>query len=304
MRYSGFGQSGKAERCRDCVGGGLCAKDEKSDRRVEMDIGNKIENKVIVSVAPVSAVPHDINAQALADEIVRCCSEGASMVHLHVRDKGGCLTDDLSEFSACVERVRQLSDIVIQASTGGISEMNIIQRCAPLYLPTVETCSLNVGSVNLGAAVYQNPIGDVETCVNILLEQKKMPEIEIFELGMVGAVRRLDKKLGLPRPTLMNLVVGHEGGCPAEPGALTALWQYMGESFWGFTHAHRRDFGMMACALGLGARLVRIGLEDSPYLNGGTVNENPPLVAALVKLIRAIGLEPATPQEARIMLGI
>lgn len=261
-------------------------------------------NKVIISVAPVSATPHSINPQLLAQEIIGCAKAGASMVHLHVRDASGHLTHDLSEFNACVKAVRKSSDIVIQASTGGISNMSIQERCAPLYLPTVETCSLNVGSVNLGGAVYQNPITDVETCVKILLEQKKMPEVEIFEIGMIETTRKLDKQFKLPHPLLMNLVVGHEGGCPANPKALTAMWQYMNHSFWGFTHAHRKDFTLMACALGLGAQLIRIGLEDSPWLNGQQVTTNPPLVVALKNLIEAMGLEVATPQEARLMLGL
>jgi len=261
-------------------------------------------NKVIISVAPVSAVPHNIDSQQLAGEIVRCAAAGAAVVHLHVRDKDGYLTHDLSEFEACVSAVRQRSDIIIQASTGGVSDMDIKQRCAPLFLPIVETCSLNVGSVNLGAAIYQNPIADVETCVKLLLEQKKMPEIEIFELGMIETVRRLDQKYNLPRPIMMNLVVGHEGGCPANPKALTALWQYLNEDLWGFTQAHRKDFSLMACAIGLGARLVRIGLEDSPYLNGEAVTDNAPLVTALTNLIRSMGLETATPNEARAILGL
>jgi len=263
-----------------------------------------IANKVIISVAPVSAVPHHIDSQLLAAEIINCATAGAAMVHLHVRDADGYLTDDLSEFTACVNEVRKGSDIILQASTGGVSEMDIAQRCAPLFLPMVETCSLNVGSVNLGTAIYQNPIADVETCVKILLEQNKMPEIEIFELGMIETVRRLDAKYGLPRPLMMNLVVGHEGGCPANPRALTALWQYLNQDLWGFTQAHRKDFTLMACAIGLGARLVRIGLEDSPYLEGGFVTENPPLVAALANLVRCMGLEVATPQEAREILGL
>ncbi|MCL2571397.1 MAG: 3-keto-5-aminohexanoate cleavage protein [Defluviitaleaceae bacterium] len=263
-------------------------------------------NKVIISVAPVSATPHPINIHALAEEVAECAKAGAAMVHLHVRDQNGYLTDNTSEFNACLDAIRRRSDIVLQGSTGGVSDMDIHQRCAPLYLPLVETCSLNVGSVNLGKAVYVNPIEDVETCVQILKQQNKMPEIEVFELGMIDAARRLDAKLGLPRPMVMNIVVGHEGGAPATANALTAMWQYLapGDGLWGFTHAHRQDFGLMACALGLGARLVRIGFEDSAYINGRLVSNNVSLVTALVGLIDAMGLEVATAEDARGMLGL
>lgn len=263
-----------------------------------------LENKVIISVAPVSPLPHYIDYGLLAKDIAGCESEGAAMVHLHVRDKNGFLTDNVDDFAECVNALKSSSNIIIQASTGGISEMNINQRCAPLFLSEVETCSLNVGSVNLGGAVYKNSPDDIETCIEIILKQKKMPEIEIFELGMIETVRKLDFKYNLPKPIMMNLVMGHEGGCPANPKALTALWHYLNEDLWGFTQANRRDFRLMSCALGLGARLVRIGLEDSPYLDGSIVTENTPLVAGLAKLIRSIGLEPATPEEARKILGL
>lgn len=38
----------------------------------------------------------------------------------------------------------------------------------------------------------------------------------------------------------------------------------------GITHAHRKEFGIIAGALGLGAKTVRIGFEDSDYLDPET----------------------------------
>ncbi len=230
-------------------------------------MNSEYDNKVIISVAPVSAIPYAIDGMVLASEIVACAEAGAAMVHLHARNADGMLTDDMTELSACLTEIRRHSDIVLQASTGGVSEMDIRQRCEPLYLPLVETCSLNVGSVNLGAAVYKNPINDVEFCVKTLIEQKKFPEIEVFELGMIETAHRLDEHFCLPRPLLMNLVVGHPGEVPATPQALTSLWQYLnpGNGLWGFTHAYRADFRLIACALGLGARLIRVGFEDSAH---------------------------------------
>ena len=66
-----------------------------------------------------------------------------------------------------------------------------------------------------------------------------------------------------------------------------------------------QDFSMLACAIGMGANAVRVGFEDSfYYAPGKKAKTNAELVERLVELIRAMGCEPATPDEARAMQGI
>ena len=115
-------------------------------------------HKVLISVAPVSAADTHPDPAVIAADVIQSAREGAGQVHLHVRDLHGALTPDLTVFKETVEPIAAASDIVIQASTGGVSRLTIEERCAPLYYDRVETCSLNVGSVNLGEAVYINPI--------------------------------------------------------------------------------------------------------------------------------------------------
>lgn len=64
-------------------------------------------------------------------------------------------------------------------------------------------------------------------------------------------------------------------------------------------------FGIIAGALGLGAKTVRIGFEDSDYLDPETqVDNNLPLVEKTVNLLHAMDKEAMTPDEARKMLKI
>ena len=91
--------------------------------------------------------------------------------------------------------IRRDSDIIIEVSTGGVSDLNIRERCAPLYSELVEACSLNVGSTNLGKAVYCNPIDDVEYCIREILKQKKTPEVETFEIGHTWTMARLMRSM-------------------------------------------------------------------------------------------------------------
>ena len=242
-----------------------------------------MDNKVLVNVAPVSAEDKVIIPEKIAEDVYKCYKAGAAMVHLHVRDREGRLTPDLSLLEETLAMIRRDSDIIIEVSTGGVSDLNIRERCAPLYSELVEACSLNVGSTNLGKAVYCNPIDDVEYCIREILKQKKTPEVETF-----------------------SVVLGHEGEAPATPQALAAMIQMIpSNAVWGITQAHRKDFSLLAGALGMGARTVRIGFEDSNYLDPQTqVTSNAPLVEKTVKLLRAMDKEPMLPDEARELFRI
>ena len=142
-----------------------------------------MENKVLVSVAPVAADDKVIIPEKIAEDVYECYKAGAAMVHLHVRDREGNLTPDMTLLEETLRLIRKDSDIVIEVSTGGVSNLTIQERCAPLYSDLVEACSLNVGSTNLGKNVYSNPVDDVEYCVREILKQKKTPEVETFEIG-------------------------------------------------------------------------------------------------------------------------
>ena len=110
----------------------------------------------------------------------------------------------------------------------------------------------------------------------------------------------------MKNPILFSVVLGHKGEAPATPEALAAMVNFIPkDTIWGITHANRRDFGIIAGALGLGAKTVRIGFEDSNYLDPMTqVDNNVALVEKTVRLLKAMDKEPMTPQEARKMLNI
>ena len=177
-------------------------------------------NKVLVSVAPVAATDKVIIPEKIAEDVYDCYKAGAAMVHLHVRDREGNLTPDMTLLEETLAMIRRDSDIVIEVSTGGVSNLTIEERCAPLYSGLVEACSLNVGSTNLGRSVYCNPIDDVEYCIREMLKQKKTPEVETFEIGHTWAMEQLMKKYEFADPVLFSIVLGHEGEAPATPLSL------------------------------------------------------------------------------------
>ncbi len=269
-------------------------------------------DKIILSVAPVCATPHEIIPEEIAEDVFECYMQGASMVHLHVRDKNAALTPDLSLLEETVKLIREKCDIIVEISTGGVSNLTIQERCQPIYADFTEAVSLNVGSVNLGKSVYQNPIDDVKFCVRELIAHNKFPETELFELGMVNTMARLVEEFDFTSPILLALVFGHEGELPATENALRHMVQYVKECFrgrediiWGYTQAGRKNWDMMKYAVNYGAGSLRVGFEDSDYLDIETrVYKNSLIVKRAAEIVRECGKEVASAREARQILNI
>lgn len=265
-----------------------------------------MSDNVIISLAPVAADCPKVIPHELAEEILACVEYGAAIVHLHVRDQQGRLTPNTGDFQATIAPVMAQSDLIIQASTGGVSAMTIAERCAPLACQGVEMASLNVGSVNLGDSVYFNPTPDVEYCARHIVERNITPEFEVFEIGMINNILTLNEKIKFKQPMLFNIVLGHRGSTPASIDALIAMRSMVPrDALWGITHFGRMNFDIIAAAVAMGACEVRIGFEDSYYLreNERALN-NAQQVEKLARLIRSMDKNVATTDIARQMLNI
>lgn len=261
--------------------------------------------KVIISLAPVKA-GEPVDKKALVEDVVKSARAGAAMCHLHCRRPDGSLTPDITEMADTFDQIAQQTDLIIQASTGGVSDMTIEERCNPLLYPRVESASLNGGSTNLGEAVYINSFADIRYCAKAVYDREIIPEIEVFDIGMIYNIRMTQSQAPYRTPILYNLVFGHPGGMQPNIECLTAFRSFVpDDAQWGVTHYGRDNWEFLAAAIAMGAAVVRIGFEDSYYLEHGKMAVyNYQLVEKLSHLIRAMELEVATPQEARAMIGV
>ncbi len=189
------------------------------------------------------------------------------MVHLHVRDPRGEQTFDLSWYSRTLDLIRRESDIVIQGSTGGMSTLTLEQRCVSLQDPRTEVASLNMGSVNFGEGVYVNTLPDIRFWAAEMRRHRVVPELEIFEAGMLASIARLVDEGVLAPPLNYNFSLGFHGALPADPRHLAHLAAMLPPgSHWSLIHEGMGDFRLLAAALGLGATGVRAGYEDGRHL--------------------------------------
>jgi len=267
--------------------------------------------KIIIALAPVPAAPlpgvaAPVTPEEVGREVTAAARAGAALVHLHVRDRSGALTDDLSAFSRTLDLIRAESDIIIQGSTGGLSSLSLAQRCVAVDEPRVEVASLNMGSVNMDDGVYVNTLPDIRYWAGRIRDRAVRPELEVFEAGMIHNVAILAGEGYLQPPFVYGLCLGFRGALPAQPWVLAMLASLLpADAVWGLVHHGMEDLSLLATAIGLGASFIRVGFEDSAYYAPGHLAKaNVLLVERAVDLVHAMGLAVATAPEARRLLGL
>jgi 3-keto-5-aminohexanoate cleavage enzyme len=267
--------------------------------------------RIIISVAPVGrGVPppavNPLTPRQVAEEAIRCSRAGAAMVHLHVRDRRGVQSAEIEGYAETLDRIRRRSDIVIQGSTGGLGPLTLEQRSVALQDPRTEVASLNMGSLNFGEEVYLNRMRDIRYWAARMRATRTVPELEIFDSGMLPAARALIGEGALAAPYAFCFCLGARWGLAADPRSLFFMRAMLDDRApWGVIHDAMRDFSLLACGIALGASFVRVGFEDSAfYAPGGCARGNAELVARVAALVQALGMAVASPAEARDILGV
>lgn len=278
-----------------------------------------MSRKIIIAVAPVarhgdesidqesaSKIDFILSPEEISRDIIECSKLGASLVHMHVRGKHGELSEDLSVFSHTIDLIRKESNIIMEGSTGGVSTLTPEQRCLALNANDVEVGALNMGSVNLGEKGYLNTLSDIRFWASRFKEKRIVPVLELFEPGMIDTALRMIRERVLMEPLVYGLCSGFKGS----QESLTTNLQFMASklpegSIWYYMQHKMKDLTMLAASIAMGASIVRVGFEDSPYYAEGKVGKtNALLVEKLVKVIKALGLDIATPDEAREIMGV
>jgi 3-keto-5-aminohexanoate cleavage enzyme len=268
--------------------------------------------KVIVTAAVVGAeVTREQNPAVpylpaeIAQAAVDAWRAGAAAVHLHARWPDGRASQRPEHFREIIDRIRQAGcDVVIQCSTGGAVGMSVDERLGSL-VDGAEMGTLNLGTMNFGDEVFQNTRPDIVRIAGRLRERRLVPECEVYDAGMLDTLRWLLEKEHLAAPYHVQFVLGVPGGMSASERNVRFLLEGLPEpTHWSIAGVGRFQLPMAELALALGGH-VRVGLEDNLFAAKGVLAKgSDELVSLAVKLAQRAGREPATPAEARRILGI
>ncbi|MBY0470271.1 3-keto-5-aminohexanoate cleavage protein [bacterium] len=230
---------------------------------------------------------------------------GASIIHLHVREDDGKPTQRLERFQEAIQEIRSKApEAIIQISTGGAIGESIENRAKPLTLKP-EMASLNLGTMNFGDDVFFNHPRDIVALAAKMHQLGVMPELEIYEAGMLENSLRLAKQGVLREPLHFQFVLGVPGGMSGDVRNLVHLVSLLPENVhWGVAGVGRFQLPLATHALLMGGH-VRVGFEDNIfYSKGQPAKSNAQLVERVVRIAREVGRDVATPVQTRKLLGL
>jgi len=283
-----------------------------------------MSRKVIVTCALVgSATRKNQNPSApytppeLAEEAAKAYRAGAAMVHMHA-------VEDDGQNSVRVERIKDSHESIKEKTPELIVNLTSAlgmgatpeQRIGQIVEIKPEMASLNMATMNFAGVnrktseiladyTFENKLETIKFFAGAMFENGVKPELECYSLAGVDNYYFLEGSGYFSPPVNFNFVWGVCGGVSFRPG-----------TFVDAVNALPRDANFSTCGVGnqewpaitqslLCGGHVRVGLEDNIRMpDGELARGNYELVENAVRIVRALGLEVATPDEARAIMGI
>ena len=274
--------------------------------------------KVIVTVSLTGGVQTKADTPYLpeqpdeiAEDAYNCFNEGAAIAHLHARDKEGKPSGDVGIFKVIHDAIRAKCNIVLQDSTGGGPGLTFEQRLACLDAAP-EMASLNMGSMlrtigKTAGTTWANPRPELERFAQEMAKRNIKPEMEIYHHGMLREMKNFIDKGLIQKPYYVNFVMGmaYQGAVEATAENLTSLVHLLPpDTIFNCCAIGRAQIPITTLSVLLGGQ-ARVGMEDNIYFaKGELAKSNAQLVARSVRIIRDLGYEIASPDEAREIIGL
>ncbi len=297
--------------------------------------------KVMITCAVTGAIhtpsmsPHlPITASEIAEAAIGAAEAGAALVHVHARNPVDGRPDQSPEaFEPILRVIKQRTDAVINITTGGAPTMLIEERLRPCAHFKPEVASLNMGSMNFGLypmlnrfkdfkhdwerpylegshdRIFKNTFTDIENILTTCAENGTRFEIECYDIGHLYTLAHFVERGLVKAPFFVQSVFGILGGIGAHPDDVMHMKRTADRLFgddlcWSVLGAGRNQLPVAAMAAAMGGN-VRVGLEDSLWLGAGKLAQsNAAQVTKVRQIIEGLGLEIATPAEAREILAL
>ena len=297
--------------------------------------------KVIISCAITGSIhtpsmsPHlPVTPQEIADSALGAAEAGAAIVHLHARNPADGRPDQSPEaFEPFLRVIKQRSDVVVNLTTGGSPYMAVEERVRPAKVWRPEIASLNMGSMNFGLfpmlkrykefahdwerpmleasddLVFRNSFKDIRYALDTLNKTGARYEFECYDTSHLYNLHYFWSEGLVQAPLFIQTCFGLLGGIGSHPDDVMHMKRtadrLFGDNYrWSVLGAGQAQMKVAAMAASMGGH-VRVGLEDSLWLGRGQLAEsNAAQVSKVRQILEGLGLEIATPDDAREILAL
>ena len=180
---------------------------------------------------------------------------------------------------------------------------------APFKTLKPEMASFDCGTMNwMHMGVFNNNPNFLMTMGTAMQEAGVKPEVEVFDIGMIYEAQWFLKKGYLKAPVHFQFCMGCAGGIPATAENVilmrNALREAIPNSTWSAFGVGKGAMEVMYTAIAAGGN-IRVGMEDNVvYKQGQLAESNMQLIERAVRAVEDFGCEAATPDEARMILGL
>lgn len=300
-----------------------------------------MSDKIIISCAVTGSIhtpsmsPHlPVTAQEIAESALGAAEAGAAIVHLHARNPLDGRPDQTPEaFEPFLKVIKQASNVVVNLTTGGSPYMSVEERVKPAAVWKPEVASLNMGSMNFGLfpmlkrfkdfkhdwepvmlegshdLVFRNSFKDIRYALETLNDTGTRYEFECYDTSHLHNLHYFWTEGLVKAPLFIQTVFGLLGGIGPHPEEVLHMKRtadrLFGEHYrWSVLGAGVSQMKVAAQAAAMGGH-VRVGLEDNLWIGKGKLApSNASQVVMVRKIIEGLGLEIATPDEARQILSL
>lgn len=296
--------------------------------------------KVVITCAVTGAIHTPsmsehlpVTADEIAQAAIGAAEAGAAVIHLHARDPRDGRPDQSAEaFEPFLRVIKQRTDAVLNITTGGAPTMGIAERIRPARQWKPELASLNMGTMNFGLfpmlarfpdlqhewerdylgnkdIVFRNTFGDIEHVMTEVGAGGTRFEFECYDTAHLYNLKHFHDRGLVTGPLFIQTVFGLMGGIGAHPDDVLHMKRtadrLFGEEYrWSVLGAGRNQLPVAAMAAAMGGN-VRVGLEDSLWAGPGRLAaSNAEQVRQVRQIVEGLGLEIATPEEARETLAL
>lgn len=272
---------------------------------------------LIINLAPTGMVPTKemtphvpISTEEILDDVERCRAQGAAIVHVHARDGDGRPSHRAEHFAPIVAGIRTIDpELVVCVTCSGRFAIDLESRAEVLSLEgdaKPDMASLTLGSNNFARQASVNAPETIRGLAERMRERGIMPELEVFEPGMVAFGRHLAERGLIELPCYVNVLLGNLGTSPLSPGSLGAFLAEMPDDWmWAVAGLGRHQLDANAMAIAAGGH-VRVGLEDNIWWDRArtVAATNEQLVKRVARLAEQLERPLATPADVRRMLRL
>ena len=300
-----------------------------------------VQNKVIISCAVTGAIhtpsmsPYlPVTPEEIAEASIAAAQAGAAIIHLHARDPVTGKPDQRPEaFEKFLKVIKRDSDAIVNLTTGGSPYMTVQERMMPAKVLKPEVASMNMGTMNFGLfpmlqrfkefkhdwerpylegskdLIFRNTYGDLETVLTELSANDTRYEFECYDTSHLYNLAHFVERGLVKAPFFVQTVFGILGGIGTHPDDVMHMKRTADRLFgndyrWSVLGAGRAQMPIAAMAASMGAN-VRVGLEDSLWIGRGKLaRSNAEQVTRVRGILEGLGLEIATPDEAREILQL